>query len=505
MEIIHFTTFNFIALLIFFSFLFVLLDKRNKSKQQKLPPGPWTLPLIGSIHHLRGAFPHRTLRKLARKYGPIMYLQLGEIPAVVISSPIMAKQVLKSHELAFTSKPQLTSIAINTYNYKDIAFAPYGDNWREMRNICVTELLSAKMVKSFSSIRNDEISSLVSSIRSMNGSVVNVTKEILRFTNSVTCRSAFGKVNQDQDELINLLREVLDTLGGFAVADLFPSWKLLHKISGVKSRLLKLHQKVDAALENILNEHIKNGALGSKGNGEFGGEDLVDVLLRIQENGEFQFPLTNDHIKAVISDMFVAGIETSAAVITCALSELMRNPNIMAKAQSEVRQVFKGKTSFDEKDLDKLSYLKLVIKETLRLHPPSPFLPRQCTKQTYVDGYKIPPKTRVLINSWALGRDPKSWQDPESFIPERFEKSSIDFMGNHFQFIPFGAGKRICPGMQFGLANVKHPLARLLYHFNWALPYGISPEDLIEKDGLSAAKQKDLCLIAIDYRIDEFF
>ncbi|XP_070033812.1 premnaspirodiene oxygenase-like [Nicotiana tomentosiformis] len=203
-------------------------------------------------------------------------------------------------------------------------------------------------------------------------------------------------------------------------------------MSGVKSRLLKLHQKVDAALENIINEHIMNRALGSKGNSEFGGEDLVDDLLRIKETGELQFPITNDHTKAVISDMFVAGIETSAAVITCALSELMRNPNIMAKAQSEVRQVFKGKTSFDEKDLDKLSYLKLVIKETLRLHPPSPFLPRQCTKQTYINGYKVPPKIRVLINSWALGRDPESWHDTESFIPERFENSSVDFIGNHF-------------------------------------------------------------------------
>nr|XP_009765945.1 PREDICTED: premnaspirodiene oxygenase-like [Nicotiana sylvestris] len=347
------STINFVALLMFFSFLFILFGKWRKS-EQKLPPGPWRLPLIGSIHHLRGAFPHRTLRKLARKYGPIMYLQLGKIPAVVISSPIVAKEVFNIHEHAFAVKPQLTSINIITYNGKDIEFAPYGDNWRQMRNLCVTELLSAKMVKSFSSIRNDEILSLVSSVHSMNGSVANITEKILRFTNSVSCRSAFGKVDKYQDKLINLLREVLDSLEGLDVADLFPSWRLLYKMSGVKSRLLKLHQKVDAALENIINEHIMKRALGCKGNGEFGGEDLVDVLLRIKET----IPITNDHIKAVIS--------------------------IMAKAQSEVGQVFKGKTTFDEEDLDKLSYLKLVIKETLRLHTPSPFLPRQCTKQAYI-------------------------------------------------------------------------------------------------------------------------
>ncbi|KAK4375154.1 hypothetical protein RND71_005831 [Anisodus tanguticus] len=355
------------------------------------------------------------------------------------------------------------------------------------RTLTIGELLSAKMVKTFSSIRRDEISNLVSSIRTTNGSrVVSLTEEVLLFTNSVTCRSAFGEVYMNQDELINLLRDVLDTLGGFAVADLFPSWKLLHKTSGVNSRLVKPHQKVDAALENIVNEHIKNRALESKENGDpFGGEDLVDVLLRIKENDELQFPITSDHIKAIISEM-------------------MRRPKIMTKAQSEVRKAFKGKTNFDEEDLDKLTYLKLVIKETLRLHPASNLLPRECRKR-YIDGYTIPPKTRVHINIWALGRDPESWDDPESFIPERFENSPVDYMGNYFEFIPFGSGKRICPGMQFGLTNVKHPLALLLYHFDWALPYGASPEDLdmIEKTGLSAAKQKDLCLIAIDDRDDD--
>ncbi|XP_059299294.1 premnaspirodiene oxygenase-like [Lycium ferocissimum] len=508
MEITYSSIFNFVQLLTFFSFLFILFDKRRKSTQQNLPPGPWRLPVIGSLHHLRGAllFPHRTLKILSSKYGPIMYLQLGEIPAVVVSSPKMVEEVLQTHELAFATKPQLTSITITTYNYKDIAFAPYGDKWRQMRNICVTELLSTKMVKSFSSIRRDEISNLISSIQSTKGSrVVNLTEKILRFTNSVTCRSAFGKVYTNQDELINLLRDVLDTLGGFDVADLFPSWMLLHKMSGVKSKLIKLHQKVDVALENIVNEHIKNRALGSKENGDqFGGEDLVDVLLRIKENNELQFPITSDHIKAIISDMFAAGTETSAATIIWALSEMVRRPKIMAKVQSEVRQAFKGKTNFDEEDLEKLSYLKLVIKETLRLHPPSTLLPRECRKLTYIDGYTIPPKTRVLINTWALGRDPESWDNPESFIPERFEKSPVDYMGNYFQFIPFGSGRRICPGMQFGLTNVKHPLARLLYHFDWALPNGASPKDLdmLEKTGLSAAKQKDLCLIAIDHRDD---
>ncbi|PHU14810.1 hypothetical protein BC332_16015 [Capsicum chinense] len=277
-------------------------------------------------------------------------------------------------------------------------------------------------------------------------------------------------------------------------------------MSGVKSRLMKLHHKVDAALENIVNERIKNRALGRQRNGDqlIGGDDLVDVHKRIKENGELQFPITSDHIKEIISDMFAPGTETSAATIIWALSEMMRKPKIMAKAQNEVRQVFKGKTTFDEEDLDKLTYLKLVIKETLRLHPPSTLLPRECRKETYIDRYMIFPKTRALINTFALGRDPESWDDPQNFMPERFENSPANYMGNYFKFIPFVSARRICPGMQFGLTNVKHPLARLLYHLDWVLPFGAGPEDLdmTEKNGQSAAKQKDLCLFAIEHRDD---
>ncbi|XP_059281256.1 premnaspirodiene oxygenase-like [Lycium ferocissimum] len=177
--------------------------------------------------------------------------------------------------------------------------------------------------------------------------------------------------------------------------------------------------------------------------------------------------------------MFVAGAETSSTTIIWTLAELMRNPSVMAKAQHEVREVLKGKKTFEDTDLEELNYLKLVIKETLRLHPPAPILlPRECREETTINGYTIPIKTRVLVNALAIGRDSKYWDNPESYIPEIFENSYIDFRGNHFELIPFGAGRRMCPGMLFGLANVGHPLAELLYNFDWKLPDGINPNDL---------------------------
>lgn len=200
--------------------------------------------------------------------------------------------------------------------------------------------------------------------------------------------------------------------------------------------------------------------------------------------------------------MFLGGTETSSTTIQWALSELMKNPNIMAKSQAEVRWVCRGKKDLDDNDLDELQYLKLVINETLRLHPASPLLGlRECREETEIDGYTIPYKAKVIVNGWAIARDPESWDDPENFVPERFENSSVDFNGNHYQFFPFGAGSRICPGMHFGLANVVYPLAQLLYHFDWRLPCGLEPEDLdmTETCGISATRKKHLYLIAIPH------
>ncbi|KAH0741447.1 hypothetical protein KY290_034490 [Solanum tuberosum] len=235
-----------------------------------------------------------------------------------------------------------------------------------------------------------------------------------------------------------LMREVLALSGGFDVADFFPSWTLLHGISGTRSRLMSMHKKIDVILEKIIHEHKEE-----KGRGKFGGEDLIDVLLRVMENGELRFPITNDNIKAVILDLFFGGTETSSVIIQWALSELMKNPNVMAKAQAEVRCVCKGKKDLNDNDVEELKYLKLVINETLRLHPASPLLGlRQCREETKIEGYTIPLKAQVIVNGWAIARDPENWDDPETFVPERFENSCMDFKGNHFQYIPFWCRKQ---------------------------------------------------------------
>ncbi|KAK6137134.1 hypothetical protein DH2020_029127 [Rehmannia glutinosa] len=247
--------------------------------------------------------------------------------------------------------------------------------------------------------------------------------------------------------------------------------------------------------------HADNENIEKRGNGEFGNEDLVDVLLRVKESGELEFPITDDNVKAVIYDIFAAGTETSSTTIDWIMAELIRNPGVMFKVQTEIREKFKGSTTIGEADVQKLKYLKLVIKEGLRLHAPIPLIPRVSRQDTEIDGCLIPARAKVLVNAWAIGRDPQIWTNPEKFEPERFDNNPTDFAGNHFEYIPFGAGKRMCPGMTFGLASVELPLAHLLYNFDWKLPAGMSPKDLdmIERPAITAARRQNLELVATPY------
>ena len=199
-----------------------------------------------------------------------------------------------------------------------------------------------------------------------------------------------------------------------------------------------------------------------------------------------------------MQDIFAAGGETATTTINWVMAEIIRDPRVMKKAQVEVREVFNTKGRVDEICINELKYLKSVVKETLRLHPPAPLLiPRECGQTCEIDGYHIPVKSKVIVNAWAIGRDPKYWSEAERFYPERFIDSSIDYKGTNFEYIPFGAGRRICPGSTFGLINVELALAFLLYHFDWKLPNGMKSEDLdmTEKFGVTVARKDDIYLI----------
>lgn len=182
---------------------------------------------------------------------------------------------------------------------------------------------------------------------------------------------------------------------------------------------------------------------------------------------------------------------------------MLRNPRILRRAQTEVRDLFRDKGKVDEDGLHELKFLNCIIKETLRLHPPVPLIPRESRTNVEINGYHIPVKTKVTINAWAIGRDPKHWTEAEKFYPERFLDSSINYKGTDFEFIPFGSGRRICPGIAFAMANIELPLAQLLYHFDWKLPKGMKNEDLdmTEDYGLTSRRKRHLFVVPTSYHL----
>ncbi|KAK2986643.1 hypothetical protein RJ640_011721 [Escallonia rubra] len=287
----------------------------------------------------------------------------------------------------------------------------------------------------------------------------------------LSAKAAFGAKCEKHDEFIVLVKEALEMAGsgGLDVHDIFPSLNFLHSMT-VKPKQERMHQRLDRP--------------------------------RRQADSQLFCSTLNHSLFTFIQDIFTAGTEPSSTAIEWAMSEMIRKPRVMEKAQAEVREVLKEKNTVGEEDIEELNYLKMVVKETLRLHPPAPLLiPREERETCEVNGYEVPIKTQVIVNGWAIGRDPEYWSNAECFEPERHDGSSVNYRGTNFQFIPFGAGRRICPGMSLAIANIELPLAQLLYHFDWKLANGVQLEelDMTEAFGVTVRRKNDLHLIATPY------
>ncbi|CAI0439735.1 unnamed protein product [Linum tenue] len=455
-----------------------------------LPPGPRKLPIIGNLHNLSGSkLPHHRLLELANAHGPLMHLQLGQLQTIVVSSAETAKQVYRTHDLTFSNRPRLLLVDI-IFRNRDLAFAPYGEYWRQLRKLCVLELLSAKRVHSFGPIREQEVSRLVDDVRCCKrGAAVNISAMIFSLTYRIISRAAFGKPYKElESSFVQLTMEMIEIGSGFGVADVFPSWELLLLVTGVRSRLQKLKRESDRILHSIIEEHRAAAKAES-----------VSTLSRPYICQYTNLPLKTNNCDSFLQELFFAGSETSSTALEWAMSELVRDERVMKKAQDEIRAVFGKRGEVEETGIHELNYLKMVIKESLRLHPPLPLLaPRESREQCELGGYGIPEKTKVIVNAWAIGRDPKYWSEPERFYPERFlDATSVDYKGNDFEFIPFGAGRRVCPGISFSISSVETALANLLFHFDWKLPQGMKPEslDMDKLFGATIRRKNDLHLI----------
>ncbi|KAK4257243.1 hypothetical protein QN277_006856 [Acacia crassicarpa] len=465
-----------------------------------LPPGPRPWPIIGNLPHL-GPVPHHALAKLAQTYGPLMHLRLGFVDVVVAASASVAAQFLKVHDANFSSRPPNAGAKYIAYNYEDLVFAPYGPRWRMLRKISSVHLFSGKALDEFRHLRQEEIARLTRNLASAGSKSVNLAQLLNVCTTNALSRVMIGRrvfndgsagCDPRADEFKSMVVEVMVLAGVFNIGDFIPALEFLD-LQGVQAKMKILHKRFDEFLTSIIEEH--KARKSEKHN------DMLSTLLSLKDVPDDEGTrLTDTEIKALLLNMFTAGTDTSSSTTEWAIAELIRHPRMLAQVQQEIDAVVGRDRFVTELDLPNLPYLQAVVKETFRLHPSTPLsLPRMADKSCEIFGYHIPKGATLLVNVWAISRDPKEWSDPLEFKPERFlpggEKADVDVRGNDFEVIPFGAGRRICAGMSLGLRMVQMLTATLVHAFDWSLADGLHPEKLNMDEAYGLTLQRAAPLI----------
>ncbi|KAK9668784.1 hypothetical protein RND81_13G086300 [Saponaria officinalis] len=484
-----------ILIFIILPLLFLILNTKPK---YKLPPGPRPLPIIGNLHNL-GRLPHRALANLSNIYGPLMSLRLGSVPCIVISSPETSKLFLKQHDLAFASRPALQAVKYLWYGGKAVGLAPYGEQWRKVRKLVTLQLLTSKKVDSFEWLRKKEIDRYIRSLKEASdvGAVVSAGSIFKELAESIMFKMIVGKGKEDDKryDLQDGVERVLALGGAFNVSDYIPLLAPLD-LQGLNRKMKKLSKEVDNTLEAIIEDHL-NGKEFEHNN------DLLRIMLDLMKNPTTDLTLDRDTIKAIMLDLFGAGIDTIGHTIEWALAAMLKDQRILNLLRQEIDSVVGKSRMVQESDFPKLPYLDMVVKETLRLYPGAPLLlPRESIEDVVISGYKIPKKSRLIVNFWGMARDRIVWgENAEEFYPERF-KNGVNGSGQHFEYIPFGAGRRICAGEYLGTVTVKIVVARMVHCFDWKLAENEKPEDMdmSERFGISIPRIAKLLVIP-SYRL----
>nr|GEV32418.1 cytochrome P450 CYP82D47-like [Tanacetum cinerariifolium] len=511
----HLSLPTLISLVFSFTILYFILKlinkKRSNNGNYKNPPqakGTW--PIIGHLHLLGGTqLPHKVLSTMANMYGPIFTIKLGVRLALIVSDSEMAKLCFTINDKDFADRPTTVVAQIMGYNYGMFGFAPYGDYWRQVRKIITLELLSQRRVEMLGHIRVSELNASMNYI--YKAWVMNKESENLDMVKvemkhwfgnlmfNVVVRSISGKRFAPGDEegvrFQAAVRRFFELLGVFVVSDFIPIFKGLD-IGGYEKAMKITAKEMDTFLEEWLKEHKKEKEMGF-GYWRIWQLVFMDVLISILEDAsEEDFP-GFDHdtiIKSSCLGLLIAGLDTTVVSLTWAVSLLLNNPNALKIAQDEIDEQVGRDRLVEESDIKNLVYLQAIIKETLRLYPPGPLsVPHQSRVDCVVAGYNVPKGTRLFVNLWKIHRDPNVWSDANEFRPERFltNQKDVDIKGNHFELLPFGSGRRMCPGISFALQSLHFTLASFLQQYVVKKPSD-EPIDMSESFGLTNMKSMPL-------------
>lgn len=437
----------------------------------KLPPGPNPLPLIGNLLDL-GHKPHKSLAAMAKVHGPIMSLKLGRVTAVVVSSSAMAKEVLQTNDQFLCNRAIPDALTAHSHDGVGFPWIPVSPLWRNFRKSCNNTLFAGKILDANENLRRKKVEELVEIVRksALKGEAVDVGRLVFTTTLNLLSNTIFSVDLADPNS--ELAREFKKYVGGIMeeagkpnLSDYFPFLRKLD-VQGTRKRM-KIHM---GNVLNLLDSMIKQRMKQQELNPDFVPKnDMLHYLLNEEINAE----INQKQMQHLLLVLFAAGTDTTSATLQWAMAELLRNPEKLTKAQTEIRQVLGKNKPVEEADISRLPYLQAVVKEAFRLHPAAPLLlPRKAQQDVEIAGFTIPKGAQIMVNVWAMGRDPRSWENPESFEPERFLGSEIDVRGRSFELIPFGGGRRICPGLPLAMRMMHLMLGSLIGFFDWKVEDG---------------------------------
>ncbi|KAL9440873.1 hypothetical protein AB3S75_019533 [Citrus x aurantiifolia] len=480
-----------------FTWVWVKALKSFSRGSIKLPPGPTPWPIIGNLPQL-GHKPHKSLADLAKVHGPIMSLKIGQVTTVVISSASIAKQVLQDHDAALCNRNVPDSVSSHQKGEYGIPWLPASTQWKKLRKICNLHIFTSQKLDANQDLRRKKIQQLVAFVQEScrAGEAIDIAQAAFDTAVNLLSNTIFSVDLADPNsasarEFKNLMWGLMVESGKPNVSDFFPMLRKLD-MQGVRRRLSRHHIKILEVLDRFIYQRLKQ----RQEHGFVGSKDMLDTLLNISESEK----IDRNDFKHLFLDLFAAGAETTSSTLEWALTELLHSPEALSKARSELeKQIGKG-NPIEESDIARLHYLQVVVKETLRLHPAVPLLiPRKASVDVQISGFTVPKGAQVLVNAWAIGRDATTWENPYSFKPERFLGLDVDVKGRNFELIPFGAGRRICPGLPLAIRMLHLMLGSLIKSFDWKLENEVTTEnmDMEEKFGITLQKAQPLRVVPV--------
>ncbi|XP_020082144.1 oryzalexin E synthase-like [Ananas comosus] len=502
-------TIPFLWISLILSFLYLVKRKLSPGAGKTgalplpLPPGPTPLPIIGNIVDV-GAQPHRSLARLARVYGPVMSVRLGLTTTVVVSSPAAAREVLQKKDQALSGRWVPDTMRALGHHETSTIWLPSADPLRKnLRAVSATHIFSPRSLDATRAVRERHARKLVANLRCRTGQPVRIRFSVFNAALNVISNLLFSEEVVDlasaeeasNQEFKRLVSGFIEEMGRQNISDFFPFSRRLD-LQGRRRVTAGYLRRFHEFFGDIFDRRFAEMNSGAEKKGDF-----LDSLLELHSQSKLQ----RREIITLLMDFFAAASDTTPITVEWVMAELLRNPAVLAKVRAELRETLGPKEEFEESDVARLPFLQAVMKETMRLHPVGPLMLPHKPSETEtgvgfveVAGFAVPIEARVMVNVWAIGRDPEVWAEPEEFRPERFLGGrESDFRGEDFEFLPFGSGRRACPGMPLAVRMVSLVLGSILHAFDWRLPRGMRPDDVDLSDKFAVALALAVPLTAV--------